>query len=162
MSVFTKIKTHLPNLQETPPTPHTLLSEAAVDKVGEELLKWMIEVDKVGGGCHIVIVHCLLPPWSTPSDRLLRTLRSWWLWVGRELTPFFLFFIFLPRCPNIIPVPGEKRPLTLPQAPGCQPICWGKRRGADIFRRRLENQLEDPCSQGDTATRLRRHDGSHG
>lgn len=31
---------------EPPPTP--LLSERAVDKVGEGLLKWMIEVDKVG------------------------------------------------------------------------------------------------------------------
>lgn len=48
MPVFTKIKTHLPNLQESPPTTTPLLSERAVDKVGEGLLKWMIEVDKVG------------------------------------------------------------------------------------------------------------------
>lgn len=49
MPVFTKIKTHLPNLQESPPPTTTpLLSERAVDKVGEGLLKWMIEVDKVG------------------------------------------------------------------------------------------------------------------
>lgn len=52
--------------------------------------------------------------------------------VGENPLPFFfLFFIFLPRCPNIM-FPGEKRPLILPQAPGCSPSA-GRKGGTESF-----------------------------
>lgn len=59
--------------------------------------------------------------------------EHWWLWVGRKPTPFFLFFLFLPRCPNIIPGSLERKDLSpCPRHQAASPSA-GENRGAESF-----------------------------
>lgn len=49
---------------------------------------------------------------------------------GERAHSLFSLLYFPAQMPNYHSwFPGEKRPLTLPQAPGCQPICCRERRG---------------------------------
>lgn len=126
----TKIKTQLSNLQKPP----SALSEGAVGRLGEGLEKLDDGCEGGWGRMSHIKAHCLPPP--AFRLRLCRTLRGWWLWVGREPTPFFSS---LSSCPDaqisFLHSLERKDPLTLPQAPGCQPICWGEGRGRAFPRR---------------------------
>lgn len=65
---------------------------------------------EIGGGCYILLMPtACLPPWSTLFRLgLLRTPGPGGFSGGKS-TPFFFFFIFLPRCPNIIPNSLERK-----------------------------------------------------
>lgn len=79
--------------------------------------------------------------------------------MGRKPTPVFL----LSSCPNaqisfLVPW-REKTPYTALGA-SLPAHLLGRKEGQSFSQEILENQLEDPCSQGNSSTRLRRHFGS--
>lgn len=70
----------------------------------------------------------------------------------------------LSSCPDAqisFPVPWREKTPHPASGAGLQPICWGERRGS-LSQEILENQVEDPCSQGDPSRRLGRHFGLRG